>query len=154
MLQLLGQDSGFVGILKQATDVFLVTAYHLWYMLKIFVLSFPKQILWKASWKRLLKLLSIYVQILWLITSLWNHWKKQTMNLMILCLLPVLIGWTTKGFTKFHCAVNCNSGFSQNKRNACQIFTNQKNGNVIYVFAYEQDKFEAPRKGKAYLWFS
>lgn len=77
---------------------------------------------------------------------------------MILCSLPVLVGWATKGFTKFKYPVKSNSRFSGNKRNACQMFINQKKkSNVIYIFshkchiAHKQDKFEAPRKGKYFF---
>lgn len=81
------------------------------------------------------------------------------MILMMLCLLPVLVGWATESFKTFTVLLTASLDFLERKGMLAK-YSLIKNGDMIYMFshryytAYEQDKFEAPRKGKAYLGFN
>lgn len=75
--------------------------------------------------------------------------------------LPVLVGWATKGFTKFKYPVNSNSRFSGNKRNACQMFINQKKKAMWFTYflinvTLHINKINLKLQGKEniFLWFS
>lgn len=139
------QKSGFTEISKQEPGVSLTASFHRMRHTENICAHFQKPTLWKVSWIRPLKLLSLSKS-----GESPVYGKKQRGWSVF---LSTFSGWVTGQLSKIYSPLSSDARFPPNKRNSYQRFNNPRYNMAAWVLcshwyhsAYEWDLTEAWRK--------